>query len=126
MFMVMTGLKSIIAITAVASLQVYTVTIPTNIGIGNTLIDISAVICKTYLLVTLRADAHERSNQVLTHKLAVIGRSHTFIHICIRGREILTMLLQNTNQHYFYSIISNRKKELNAETQDTNVCLLSI
>jgi len=91
--MVMTGLKSIIAITAVASLLVYTVTIPTNIGIGNTLIDISAVICKTYLLVTFTADAHECSNQVLTHILAVIGRCHTFIHICITGREILTMLI---------------------------------
>jgi len=89
----MTGLKSIIAITAVASLQVYTVTIPTNIGIGNTLVDISAVVCETYLLVTLRADAHERPNQVLTHKLAVIGRCHTFIHICITGREKLTMLI---------------------------------
>jgi len=91
--MVMTGLKSIITITAVASLQVYTVTIPTNIGIGNAFIDISAVICKTHLLVTLRADAHECSNQVLTHKLAVIGRCHTFIHICKTGREILTMVI---------------------------------
>jgi hypothetical protein len=86
--MVMTGLKSIIAITAVTSLQVYTVAVPTNIGIGNTLIDISAVICKAYLLVTLRTDAHECSNQVLTHELAVIGRCHTFIHICITVREI--------------------------------------
>jgi hypothetical protein len=96
LFVVMAGLKTIIAITAVTSLKVDTVTIPTNFGIGNTLVNITAIICESYLLVTLRTDAHERSNQVLTHEFAVVGRCHTFIHICIKSMSnIVTFIIEN-------------------------------
>jgi hypothetical protein len=90
----MAGLKTIIAIAAVASLQINTVAISTNAGIDDTLINISAVICESYLLVTLQTDAHECSNQVLTHEFAVVGRCYTFIHICIKS-------MRNINKVHF-------------------------
>ena len=64
-----------------ASLCIETASILTNVWLLSTLIDVFAIILKSQLTESRRANAGKRSDQVLAAELAVVGFSPTLIHV---------------------------------------------
>jgi hypothetical protein len=59
-----------------------------QIAVGRTFVDVSAVIGQTNLLVALGTDAHERADEVLASKFAIVGRRGAFVHVCLHQKKI--------------------------------------
>lgn len=73
--------EAFVTITSVASLEVHAAAILAEATVDGAFVDISAIVGHADLLVAFWTDAHERANEVLAEKLAVVCGCGAFIHV---------------------------------------------
>ena len=80
--------ESFVTFARVRSLGVDAMAVLAQIAVGRTFVDVSAVIGQTNLLISLRTDAHERTDEVLASEFAIVGRRGAFVHVCLHQRKL--------------------------------------